>query len=275
LLFKVTLKEGRSDMAINSLAGTLGVATVICVFCSILVSSSSVVLKPLQTENKSLDIKKNLLISAGLIKENETGKEKIREAFKKVVPYIVNLESGELMKDLSAENFDLKREAKDQATNLLIPPTKDIAKIKYRGKNSIVYFVKKNEQVDMIVLPVYGKGLWSTMYGFLTLGPDTKTVNGFGFYEHGETPGLGGEVDNPNWKKIWKGKILFDDNFEPVIKLIKGAVDPNAKDANNMVDGLAGATITTRGVEALLRYWLDDHGYGPFLEKFRKGEIQI
>ena len=119
------------------------------------------------------------------------------------------------------------------------------------------------------MLPVNGYGLWSTLYGFLTLDTNTKTVKGLGFYSHAETPGLGGEVDNPKWKAQWNGKVVFDEDYQPNIRVEKSG---NVK-GENSVDALSGATITSRGVENLLHYWLGDHGYGPFLAQFRKGEI--
>ncbi len=262
-------------MATNSTGGTLGIAAVLCVVCSVLVSATVVQLKPLQEQNKVLDVKKNLLLSAGLIKDPNTTKDQILDAFKKVDVRVVSLENGDLLSDVDPNKVDLKKEAKDPNFNIVIPGNKDIAKIKTRAKRSKVYFVKDNGEISMIVLPVYGKGLWSTMYGFLALGTDTKTVKGFGFYEHGETPGLGGEVDNPNWKNLWKGKELFGENFEPIITIVKGAVDHSADGSEHKMDGLSGATITSKGVEALLRYWVSDSGYGQFLEKFRNGEIQI
>jgi len=262
-------------MATNSTVGTLGIAAVLCVVCSILVSTTAVKLKPLQDQNKSLDIKKNLLMSAGLLKNSKATKSEILSAFEKVDVKVIDLESGSVLEGVDPNKVDLKKEAKDPNFNIIIPGNKDIAKIKTRAKRSKVYFVQDSGEVSMIVLPVYGKGLWSTMYGFLALAPDTKTVKGFGFYEHGETPGLGGEIDNPHWKSLWKGKQLFGENFEPVITIVKGAVDHSADGSQSKMDSLSGATITSKGVESLLRYWVSDSGYGNFLEKFRNGEIQI
>ena len=152
----------------------------------------------------------------------------------------------------------------------MIPSAKDSAGIKKRSKLEKIYYVKDNGVITQVVLPVNGKGLWSTLYGFMALTPDTKTVLGLGFYQHGETPGLGGEVDNPKWKAQWAGKAAFDNEWNPVLKVIKGSVNPGNTDAQHQVDGLSGATITSNGVTGLVRYWLGDHGFGPFLAKFRQ-----
>ena len=58
--------------------------------------------------------------------------------------------------------------------------------------------------LDLVVLPVHGLGLWSILYGFVALDADLETIRGLTYYEHKETPGLGGEVDNPRWKSLWK-----------------------------------------------------------------------
>ncbi len=124
-----------------------------------------------------------------------------------------------------------------------------------------------------MILPVRGYGLWSTLYGFLALESDGNTIAGLGFYEHGETPGLGGEVDNPRWKAQWPGKEVYEDG-DPVIRLIKGSVDPNAANAEHKVDGLAGATLTSKGVTNLLQFWLGERGFKPFLDNLKSGEVQ-
>ena len=108
------------------------------------------------------------------------------------------------------------------------------------------------------------------MFGFVALGSDLRTIEGFTFYEHGETPGLGGEVDNPNWKKTWQGKKAFGEDWEVKIEVIKGRVDPSSDKAKYQVDGLSGSTLTTRGVDYLVKFWLGDNGYGPFLKRLRE-----
>lgn len=122
-----------------------------------------------------------------------------------------------------------------------------------------------------MILPIKGYGLWSTMYGFIALEKDLQTVAGIGFYEHGETPGLGGEIDNKNWKSSWIGKQAFAAD-ELVLTVIKGKVDMNRDGSNYQIDGLAGATLTTKGVDNLVQYWLGDQGFKPFIENLKSGE---
>ena len=131
----------------------------------------------------------------------------------------------------------------------------------------VVYLAMQGGSMEKIILPVYGKGLWSTLYGFIALDRDLKTIRGITFYEHAETPGLGGEIDNPRWKNIWNGKQAFDEKGNLRIKVIKGIVDTSRQAAKYQIDGLSGATRTTHGVNALVRFWLGSDGYGPFLNK--------
>jgi Na+-transporting NADH:ubiquinone oxidoreductase subunit C len=113
------------------------------------------------------------------------------------------------------------------------------------------------------------------MFGFMALDKDTTTVKGFSFYAHGETPGLGGEVDNSAWKGQWPGKKIFDENFSPAITVIKGKVDKNSSNALHQIDGLSGATLTSVGVHNLIRYWIGADGFAKFLENVRNGGVQL
>jgi len=254
----------------DSVSKTLIVAFSLCVFCSILVSTAAIKLKDQQMANKKMDIKRNLLLATKLIDSPKVSQDKINEAYTKVKPMLVNLESGEEVTGLNAEDFDPVKEAKEAKYGIEIPSNKDIGRIKRRSSVAKIYLVKDDAgQTTQIVLPVYGKGLWSTLYGFLALAPDTVTIKGLGFYDHGETPGLGGEVDNPSWKALWNGKKGLDSNYAPQIEVIKGSVNESTPGADHKIDGLSGATLTSNGVRGLINYWLGDHGYGTVLAKFR------
>lgn len=254
----------QNDSAIK----TLTVAGVLCIICSVLVSTAAVKLKPMQELNKKLDIKKNLLLSAGLLESPKATKEQIEEAFKVVETKVIDLNTGDYV-DVDPDSFDQMAAASDPKMNQEIPAEDDYAKIGKREKQSKVYFIKDGSKVKNIILPVYGKGLWSTMYGFLVLEPDTTTVAGIGFYQHGETPGLGGEIDNPKWKSTWKGKKVYKEGLVPKLHVIKGAVEATTAEAEYKIDGLAGATLTSNGVTGMVKYWLGKSGFAPFLQKLR------
>lgn len=258
----------------DSALKTIMVAVLLCIVCSVAVSFAAVFLKDRQEKNKQLDIKKNLLSAAGLLKDGKASEQEVLRAYQVIKAEVVDLASGDVMSDMDPDTFDQRKAAKNAATNREIPSDLDAAGIKRRSKYSVVYKVSEpgSGAVKMLVLPINGKGLWSTLYGFIALDVDTRTVRGIGFYEHGETPGLGGEVDNPLWKKQWVGKVALDDQYRPVFKVIKGQVDPNDSKSESRVDGLSGATITSNGVTGLVNYWLGEDGFGPYLEKFRQSQ---
>jgi Na+-transporting NADH:ubiquinone oxidoreductase subunit C len=253
-------------MSRDSTRKVLSVAFALCVVCSILVSAAAVGLRERQERNKVEEKKKNILQAADLYEENVP----VEEQFSKIQIRIVDLQSGQFSQDFDAATFDSRSAARDPETRYQIPSDLDLAAIKIRSRYQDVYLVMADGALQQIILPVHGKGLWSTMYGFISLNNDFSTVNGFAFYEHGETPGLGGEIDNPAWKKQWPGKKIYDDAGNTRIEVLKGIVDKNSENAVYQADGLAGATLTARGVGNLLKYWLGDNGYKPFLETLKK-----
>ena len=252
-------------MSNDSTAKTIIVALLLCLVCSVVVSTAAVALKPIQLKNKSLDKKRNILQVAGLYQEGQS----VENLFQQVEAKVVDLASGEYADNIKPSEFDQRQAAKDPTQNVLIPLDQDIAHIKQRAKYATVYLVKENENIKYFILPVHGYGLWSTLYGFLVLEQDANTIYGLQFYEHAETPGLGGEVDNPNWRAKWPGKLVYNSTGIPNIEVVRGNVDISRPEAAHQVDGLAGATLTSRGVSYLLQYWLSEQGFGPYLRKVR------
>ena len=249
----------------DSLEKTVAVALALCLVCAVLVSLATVALRPLQSYNKSLDMKKNILDVAGLL-ENDTD---IDQAFKdRIEAKLVDLATGEYV-DGNVDEYDQRKAAKDPALSEAIPADKDIASIRTKAKVAKVFLVKDADQLQSIILPISGYGLWSTMYGFLALEADGQTVQSINLYDQGETPGLGGEVVNPNWRALWKGKKVYGENGEVALSLVKGTVDTSRPDAVYKVDGLAGATLTSRGVSNLILYWMSEEGFATYLNKVR------
>ncbi|MEX0818315.1 MAG: Na(+)-translocating NADH-quinone reductase subunit C [Pirellulaceae bacterium] len=257
----------------DTVVGTFTVAALLCVVCSLLVSGAAVGLRPLQTRNRALEKKRNILEAAGI--ESGRNAAAVDEAFRRIETRIIDLESGEEVgpETIDPATYDPVAAARDPELSVAIPEDKDLASIKRREKYSLVYLVKSDSgEVEQIVLPVRGMGLWGTLYGFVSIDSDLRTIRGLTFYQHSETPGLGGEVDNPSWKEKWKGKLLFDDGGDVRIQVSKGTVDSGSPQSKYQVDGLSGATITSRGVTNLLRYWFGDHGFGPYLDELREHE---
>lgn len=249
----------------NETVKTIVVAGLLCLVCSVLVSGVVVWLRPQQAKNAELDMKKNILMSAGMLKKGDN----VEEVFGTLETIIVDIESGSKVTEIKANDYDQVAATKIPEYIVKIPSNLDVGGLSTRSKYAKVYIKRDTAgMVETVILSQWGKGLWSTMYGFIALGSDLNTIKGFGYYSQGETPGLGGEVDNPKWKNQWVGKQLFDDAGQIAFKVAKG----QAKN-NNEVDGLSGATITSRGVTHSMQYWFGEHGYVKFLAKLKAGEI--
>ena len=251
----------------DTTARTIGVALALCIFCSVIVSTAAVKLKPLQVANKALDVKRNILSAAGLLDESMG----IEEQFGQITTRLVDLNTGKFIEDIDGgiDKYNQRKASKDPAFSSKLDNVQDLAKIKRRVDVAKIYVVENGSSVEKVILPIKGYGLWSTLYGFLALDADLNTVIGMGFYEHGETPGLGGEVDNPNWKKLWIGKEVYSEDGDVALNVIKGVAKPSSK---YDVDGLSGATLTSRGVSNLVHFWMGKDGFANFLNNLKKGD---
>lgn len=258
----------------DGIGNILLVAVSVCLVCSILVSGAAVALKPLQQANKALDRKQNILVAAGLLEDGATTDARgrgIEEIFSQFETRVVNLRTGEYTDAVDPEKYEQIRAARDPDMSRPLSSEEDIATIKRLEQYGLVY-LKRNAagEVETAVIPIRGYGLWGTLYGYLALEQDFETVAGIGFYEHKETPGLGGEVENPSWKAIWEGKEIYDDSGNPAIDLTKSLAPPGNDAREHQIDMLSGATMTSRGVENLVNFWVGEMGYGPYLKSMKQ-----
>jgi len=251
----------------DSVAKMLIVTIVLSLVCSVLVSSAAVLLKPIQDGNVELARKERILEVAGLMQPGRS----VAELFESVETRLVELETGEFTDIHDPQTFDMQVASRDPALSIAIPPWQDIAGIFRRARYAPVYLVKDDAgEVEILVLPVHGYGLWSTMYGFLALSGDGREVRGLAFYQHAETPGLGGEIENPRWLAKWEGRQIFGPEGEVRLQVVRGGVDPGSEWADWSVDGISGATLTADGVSNMVQYWLGEQGFGPFLARIRE-----
>lgn len=247
----------------DSISNTLIVAISLSLVCSLLVASASVLLKPKQLENAERYRQAIILEVAGLY---EPGAD-IASLFAEIEVRMVNLADGLYVDSIDASSFDAQLAARDPDLGISIPEELDLAKIHRRASHAPVYILRANGAIEQVILPVYGAGLWSTMHGYLAVSGDGVTIRGIRFHEHGETPGLGDQIDEARWRAQWSGKQLYDDGV-PRIEVVRGFVQPGV-DAIHQIDGISGATLTGRGVTNLVRYWTGPHGFGPYLSKIQ------
>ncbi len=255
---------------LNSTKYTLKFAAIVCIVCSLLVTGSAVLLKDRQDANATLDKQKKVVSVSGLMDDPDTASpEEISALFgSRIHARVIDLETGEYAEDIDVDAFDQQKAKSDPDLSKQAP--KNPAQIPRVPLYAKVYEVTGEEGgIERVILPVEGKGLWSTLYGFLALERDADTVAGLIFYQHGETPGLGGEVDNPNWQAKWPGREAYDDNGNLVLRVIKGEA-PAPDEAPHRVDGLAGATITSNGVTNLVQFWLGENGFKAYLDRVRE-----
>ena len=234
---------------------TLFFAAMVTITCSILLSSAANLLKDRQQENIALDKQKNIIASAGF--KAEEGKEFSRQDIQRIYDdhiktSVLDLE-GNIIEGKQVSDIDPKVDTD------LLP----------------IYFSEKDDQLSSYIIPVSGKGLWSTIYGYLALEPDGITVKGITFYQHGETPGLGGEIDKDWFTSSFKGKKIRSDEGELVsITVVKGKVAEKIETdkQSHYVDGISGSTLTGNGVTNFLKQELLK--YEPYFAKINKEEME-
>lgn len=250
----------------DSTGKTLFVAVALCLCASMIVSAAAVALRPTQEANKLKDKQINILQVAGLYQPGVNVTEVFGASFE---PHVLELATGRFTEDFDVATFDDRAAADDPATSIALED--DPASIGRQSKYMTVYLLKDDAgEIDKVILPLHGYGLWSTLYGFIAVEENGNDIFGLQFYSHAETPGLGAEVDNPRWKALWKGKQLTDESGELQITVAKTAP---AAGKEFHVDALSGATLTSAGVDNLVRFWMGETGYAPFLANLKAGDI--
>ena len=249
------------NMPVDGIVKTVIVATALCFVCSMGVSFAAVNLKSIQEVNKAIDKQKNILQVAGVYHEGID----VNKTFSSFQPLVVDLNSGKFTDKFDPFIFDDKKAAQDPLLSVSLE--NDPASIGRRTNYATIYLLKKDDgSLDKVILPIHGYGLWSTLYGFIALEDNLNDIFGLQFYQHAETPGLGAEVDNPKWKAQWKGKKLNNENGELMIQVAK-----TQKYKDHHIDALAGATLTSNGVDNLVKFWMGKDGFKKFLNNLKNG----
>ena len=241
---------------------------VLAFVCSLLVSTAAVNSRLMQERNRELDQKKNILRAAQMYDPDKS----IDDMFSTIETRIIELSTGEFVPEsqLPIKSYNQRKAALSTDLGRTLNKENDIAGLHRVEKFSIVYLVKEGPAAGQVILPVRGKGLWSTMYAYVALDADLTTIRGISFYEHGETPGLGGEIENKNWQKGWQGKRMYSPSGTVALQVVHGEAANEGNDAQYQVDGLSGATMTANGVNNLMHFWFGDHGFKPFLERHQQ-----
>jgi Na+-transporting NADH:ubiquinone oxidoreductase subunit C len=257
--------EKKREFSRDSISNTLVVAIGVSLVCSVLVSAAAVVLRPAQERNQT-EFRQRIVLEVAGLYDPDT---EVATQFDAIDAQLVDLESGDYVDGIDPESFDIAAATNDPKLSITIPANLDIANLRRRPIYSPVYLVAEGGDIEQIILPVHGAGLWSTMRGYLSVEADGKTVRGLRFYEHAETPGLGDQIDKDTWLSQFPGKLLFDDAGATRFQVVRGKAQPGP-DAVYQVDGMSGATLTGNGVMYLIQYWTGPHGFGPYLNRMNK-----
>ena len=245
------------------------VVTATALVCSVLVTVAAVTLRPIQQAHQDLERNRHIVRISGLMDPaDELSDWEIIAAFQDLDARLVDLDQGAFDETFNPDTFDTRKAAGDPEFSVTIPADQDVAGLKRRSRLMTVYLVRDGDDLHRIILPVYGPGMWSTIYGFLALESDLNTIADMSFYEQEETAGIGDQILRPDWLARWRGKRLYDEQGVVRFKIAGGSVDPGSPDAAYQVDALTGASVTAGGVTNLIRYWLGPHGFANFLEKF-------
>lgn len=250
----------------DSVSKTLGVAFVICLVCSLVVSFAAVNLRDLQKENATNNQSIKILQAAKIYDSSVD----VKIQFSKLEMKYVDFNSGKILdsyENFVIEDYDQLKSTRNPNLSTSLSASEDIAIIKNR-ENVGKFFIVRNEDssIDKLILPIRGYGLWGTLYGYMAIEEDFNTVAGLEFYDHKETPGLGAEVDNPKWKAMWPGKKIYE-NDEVKLAVMKGKVETDDANIDYKVDGLSGATLTSRGVTNMISYWFGESGYAKLFKE--------
>lgn len=210
-------------------------------------------------ENERFEKQQNILYAMGVNENEDEGSvnfiptDRVEEAFSKYITQQWIIEGEEMTQDKEAYLIDLK---------------KQIAAAKNGNTPKLPVFIGEKEGKKFYIIPMYGKGLWDAIWGFIALNEE-MVVQGVYFDHKGETPGLGANIKQRYFMDDFKGESILNGNRYAGIKVAKGNNDPvnNIKD-DNEVDALAGATITGNGVTAMIRESVNL--YKDYLETIRQ-----
>ena len=163
--------------------------------CSTLVSAAVVVLRPIQINNQLLDRSRNIMALTGLLPAGEAVEdETMLELFRSLDTRMADIDEGNFDESIDPLTFDMRRAANDPDLSTAVPASSDLAKIGRRSRYAPVYIVWDGDEMDRLILPVRGAGMWSMLYGYIAIEPDMSTIAGMTFYEQNETPGLGDQI---------------------------------------------------------------------------------
>jgi Na+-transporting NADH:ubiquinone oxidoreductase subunit C len=223
-------------------------AAILTVVCGGLLAFASESLKEKQQANIALEQKKNILATVMELKEND---DPSAIYAKQVKAFVIDY-NGNIQEGLKAEDVAVASEYKKTPDQRLLP---------------VYEFSNESGQVESVVMPVFGYGLWNNIWGYISLESDFNTIKGVKFAHAGETPGLGARIDSDEIQDRYRSKAIFNGDQVASITMMKGEGMDYANDKHK-VDGMSGATLTAKGVNNMLQDYFVC--YQNYLKKNKK-----
>lgn len=233
----------------------LSFAAAVALVCSLLVTTAVYFLRPIQAAYGAVEYNRVVLTAAGLVEPDDALTDaEIVDRFLELETRIVDLELGSATTDVDPLTYDYRA----------------LADLEERPRYMPVYVLERSGAIETIVFPVYGDGMWSTIHGAVSLGADLSTITGALFHEHGETPGIGDVIEDPEWLAQWPGTRIFAETGDLCfdIRRRRGSAGPCT------IDGVTGATVTVTAVGDMIKRWFGPEGYGPYLQTLTQGQTQ-
>ncbi|MGI9327607.1 MAG: NADH:ubiquinone reductase (Na(+)-transporting) subunit C [Pseudomonadales bacterium] len=246
----------------NSVSHTILFAIAVAVVLGAIVTAVSVFLEPAQAENRE---RAQQAIFQDLL-ENQPGFENIadRHGAQQMEHRLVDLDTGCYDIKIAASDYAQSVDPRQSKHTQALTREQDIATIKLRAKYALVHLIRDADRIIAVVLPVYGLGYSSRLSGYLTLAADGNSIRSLVFYDHNETPGMGGRISTADWQVQWQNKSLRDESGNLRIG-VAASTPTSIENRPYQIDAMTGATITGRGVTNLLRFWLGPMGFETFL----------
>lgn len=223
---------------------TIGIALLIALTCSFAVSLTAVNLKPLHDANR--------------LRESHASLVEVMDALGLDLPRarLISLTSGAYVEQ-------------NPETWTELEPERDLAGLSKVENVAEVYELRRDDRVELVVLPIRGAGYQSVLKGYLALRGDLDTIAMLTFHEQNETPGMGARISEKSWQALWIGKQVADADGAIRIRAVRGEGT-----GIHEVDGISGATRTVNGINNLLRFWLGPDGYSPYLARLKMETVQ-
>jgi len=242
---------------------TIFMAFLVSAVCAVFVSAATVLLRPIQAENRAAEEQARI---AALVAGIPGMSDLLEASGGTLSTVVVDLERGRAAREVTPAT--LAAALNDPANWTALDDGQDIAGLGQRPDFAQVFLLRDANSISLILLPLTGQGYGGRIDAILALRGDTNTIAGLAVTGHSETPGLGGRIEEASWQASFPGTELRDDQGEMRFRVARGAAS-----GIHEVDGITGATRTGRGVTEMVRFWLGPDGYGPLLEAVSRGEF--